>query len=106
MTIEHAVRRIDMVLDSSFEPSTAYPLRARLGRAVLAASKALSADLDFTEASELPYVINRLQAAAKHVMQPSEPFDDHWRGQWAEVLTDLRSLRSALEDIVADDLAK
>lgn len=92
-SIEHALRRIDKVLASDFDPETAYPLRARLGRATLSASRAAT-DLALSAAAR--NLINRLEAATKHIMQPSEPFDAHWREQWADVLNDLRALRSLL----------
>jgi hypothetical protein len=93
-SVDHALRRIDKVLASDFDPETAYPLRARLGRAALSASRVASTLPDLERAQ---FLVNRLDAAAKHVMQPSEPFDAHWREQWAEVLEDLRSLRELLQ---------
>ena len=93
-SVDQALRRIDKVLSSAFAPEVAYPLRARLGRATLSASK-VEATLIGSE--QLSFLVNRLQVAAKHVMQPSEPFDAHWREQWGDVLEDLRSLRALLE---------
>jgi hypothetical protein len=93
-SVDHALRRIDKVLASDFDPETAYPLRARLGRATLSASRAAS---DLAQSAAAWTLINRLDAATKHIMQPSEPFDAHWREQWAEVLDDLRALRSLLQ---------
>jgi hypothetical protein len=88
-----ALSRIDMVLESTFEPATAYPLRARLGRAVLAATTYFqSAKHDVPDSARI--VLDRLEASVTHVMQPSEPFDSSWRQQWAEILDDLRTLRS------------
>lgn len=99
-SIDQALRRIDKVLSSEFEPATAYPLRARLGRATLSASKVAAT---LTDSERVFSLVNRLQGAAKHVMQPSEPFDAHWREQWADVLGDLRALRSLLEQHRAGD---
>jgi hypothetical protein len=93
-SVDHALRRIDKVLASDFDPETAYPLRARLGRATLSASRVATTLIGSAQAQSL---INRLDAAAKHVMQPSEPFDSHWREQWVEVLDDLRALRTLLQ---------
>lgn len=93
-SVDHALRRIDRVLASDFHPETAYPLRARLGRATLSASRVARKLVDPAEARPL---IERLDAATKHVMQPSEPFDAHWKEQWAAVLGDLRALRALLQ---------
>lgn len=113
-SIQHALRRIDKVLESDFDPSSAYPLRARLGRAVLASTNSAEAIMkgragwvasrssaaadpaNTTAPDELATVLARLNSAAAHIMQPSEPFDSHWREQWAEVLNDLRHLRHLL----------
>jgi hypothetical protein len=97
--IDHALRRIDKVLDSHFDPATAYPLRARLGRAVLASSRALASTM--VPPPDVEAVLTRLQAAVSHVMQPSEPFDAHWRGQWGDVLDDLKLLRTVLISVSA-----
>lgn len=100
-SLGQAIRRIDKVLDSDFDPSTAYPLRARLGRAVLASSHVAAGISPRTKSGDLHSLLNRLDAAAKHIMQPSEPFDAHWREQWLEVLADLRSLRSQLSVVAS-----
>jgi hypothetical protein len=94
--VDHALRRIDKVLASGFEPETAYPLRARLGRATLSASRAAT---NLAEPAQALSLLDRLEAATKHIMQPSEPFDAHWREQWADVLDDLRTLRTLLQPL-------
>lgn len=99
-SIDHALRRIDRVLASDFAPESAYPLRARLGRATLSASRAATT---LAESAQARSLINRLEVATKHVMQPSEPFDAHWREQWAEVLQDLLALRALLSQPPANE---
>jgi hypothetical protein len=93
-----ALRRIDAVLDAQLSPDVAYPMRARLGRALLEVGKVLTEDgtqpvaLD-RAASE---ALSRLQSISMRIMQPSEPFDSQWRQQWADVILDLRTVRLAI----------
>ena len=95
-SVTRAVRRIDDVLGAELAPHMAYPLRARLGRAVMESIDCLnSGSCGNAEARE---ALARLASSSEHIMQPSEPFDAHWRAQWHGVLRDLVTVRRSLED--------
>jgi hypothetical protein len=90
------MRRIDDVLQSDLRPEIAYPLRARLGRAVLEIVRWRKSRNSSTRNSRIAEIVQRIEAASHHIMQPSEPFDSHWPQQWAEVLADLSQLRALI----------
>jgi hypothetical protein len=90
------MRRIDDVLQSDLRPEIAYPLRARLGRAVLEIVRWSKLRNSSSEDACIADIVRRIEAASYHIMQPSEPFDSHWPQQWAEVLADLNELRALI----------
>jgi hypothetical protein len=101
---ERAIRRIDAVLNADLAPDLAYPLRARLGRAVNEVAAALVlANASDTAESSVAAALRRLRASADRIMQPSEPFDALWRGQWSGVIEDLRLLRQVLSGFATRD---
>lgn len=94
-----ALRRIDDVLASDLSPEMAYPLRARLGRAVLEITRWFDqVHLGGTDSvdSSLANVVKSLAAISSHIMQPSEAFGAQWRGQWDRVIVLLRLVRDTL----------
>ena len=101
------LRRIDAVLQADLRPEVAYPMRARLGRALLEVGQWLS---DGGVAVTLPLdpsiweALARLQHTSEHIMQPSEPFDSQWRQQWADVVSDLHRVRIIIARAAADDI--
>jgi|SRR4051812_3152519 hypothetical protein len=90
------MRRIDDVLQSDLRPEIAYPLRARLGRAVLEIVRWSKSRNSCTSHDCIAEIVQRIEAASRHIMQPSEPFGSHWPQQWAEVLADLGELRALI----------
>jgi hypothetical protein len=96
---DRALRRIDAILAGDLRPETAYPLRARLGRAVLAAADWLHDErhlLDHATAARADALVQNLKSTSRRIMQPSEPFDSVWQDQWAEVLGTLTTLRAQI----------
>jgi hypothetical protein len=91
---ERALKRIDQVLEMQASPSSAYPIRARLGRAMHEVIRwAEGADRD------LPLDLTWLhgsRARAERIVQPSEPFDVRWQREWDAATDDLRIIRIAL----------
>ncbi|MEV4261647.1 hypothetical protein [Kribbella sp. NPDC049584] len=91
-----ALRRIDTILTADLRPEAAYPLRARLGRASLAAAEWLDEErrtLSAGDAAAIAAMIRTLKSTSRRIMQPSEPFDSVWQAQWHEVLELLTDLR-------------
>jgi hypothetical protein len=94
-----ALRRIDAILTAELRPEAAYPLRARLGRASLAAADWLDEErrtLSPDAAAAIAADISTLKSTSRRIMQPSEPFDSVWQAQWHEVLELLTVLRSRI----------
>lgn len=93
---DRAMRRIEQVLEMQVSPSSAYPIRARLGRA-------MHEVIRWAEASdeELPLELTWLQAVrgrAEWIVQPSEPFDVRWQREWDAALADLQIIYNALTE--------
>lgn len=84
---ERVLRRIEQVLELEASPEVAYPLRARLARAMNEAANYLRG-----EGCD-PRIVASLTQRAMRIMQPSEPFDGVWQGEWASATRDLRNLR-------------
>lgn len=93
--VARTIRRINDVLGSDLSPEVAYPLRARLGRAVMQIAK-ISKKYEIDNASELWDSLVFLEDTCRHIMQPSEPFDSHWPEQWESVVTELGKVRVIL----------
>jgi hypothetical protein len=89
---QRALRRIDQVLELDAHPDVAYPLRARLGRA-------LHEVLRWVEQSDDRSLdttwFRSVQARAERIIQPSEPFDKRWHAEWAEMMRNLRQIRTS-----------
>jgi hypothetical protein len=90
------LRRIDDVLQSDLRPDVAYPLRARLGRAVLEIVRMSTLHSSCANDGRAVQIALRIEASSHHIMQPSEPFDSHWPQQWAEVLANLIEFRALI----------
>jgi hypothetical protein len=87
---DRVVRRIDQVLEMRASPEVAYPLRARLARAMSEAAHLLRAENPHnTKASVLAQHANR-------IMQPSEPFDGVWQQEWSRAIEELQELRRSI----------
>lgn len=87
---DRVVRRIDQVLEMRATPEVAYPLRARLARAMNEAAQLLR--------GEDPQDTNALALAqhASRIMQPSEPFDGVWQQEWNRAIEELQDLRRSI----------
>lgn len=85
---ERVLRRIDQVLELEASPEVAYPLRARLGRALNEAAELLATSTFHAD------LARSLRARAGRIMQPSEPFDGVWQGEWSHAMEELRALRN------------
>lgn len=98
---KRALKRISQVLEMKANPSSAYPVRARLGRAMHEVIRwAQTADGD------LPLDYSWLQdarARAERIVQPSEPFDVRWQREWEAATADLQTIRIALTSMGARD---
>lgn len=101
------LRRIDAVLDSHLSPEQAYPMRARLGRALQEVENlAVEPIHSYREATRgWQEALRRLHATSEHIMQPSEPFDAQWRQQWIEVIADLSLVRRAISESSSSEIA-
>ena len=91
---ERALKRIGQVLEMQASPSSAYPIRARLGRAmheVIRWAEAADGDLPL----DFPW-LQAARARAERIVQPSEPFDVRWQREWDAATADLQTIRSAL----------
>ena len=91
---ERALKRIDQVLEMRASPSLAYPIRARLGRAmheVIRWAEGVDQDLPL----DLTWLLGA-RARAERIVQPSEPFDIRWQREWDAATDDLRTIRVAL----------
>jgi len=84
---DRVVRRIDQVLELRASPEVAYPLRARLARAMNEAAHLLGAD---DPRNNKALVLAQL---ATRIMQPSEPFDGVWQHEWSRAIEHLQGLR-------------
>lgn len=75
-------------------PSYAYPIRARLGRAMHEVIR-WAENTNQEPAINLAW-LRAAQARAERIVQPSEPFDIRWQREWAAATDDLVTIRRAL----------
>lgn len=87
---DRVVRRIDQVLEMRASPEVAYPLRARLARAMNEAAHLLRADGAHNHKASV------LAQHASRIMQPSEPFDGVWQQEWSRAIEELQELRRSI----------
>lgn len=87
---ERVVRRIDQVLEMRASPEVAYPLRARLARAMSEAAHLLRTEDPHNDRASL------LAQHANRIMQPSEPFDGVWQQEWSRAIEELQELRGII----------
>lgn len=90
---ELVVRRIDQVLEMRASPEVAYPLRARLARAMTEAAKFLRSVDPHSDIS------TALAQRASRIMQPSEPFDGVWQHEWSRAVEELQDLRHRIASV-------
>lgn len=87
---DRVVRRIDQVLEMRASPDVAYPLRARLARAMSEAAHLLQAEDPHNPKASV------LALHASRIMQPSEPFDGVWQQEWSRAIEELQELRRSI----------
>lgn len=87
---ERVIRRIDQVLELEASPEVAYPLRARLARAMTETAKLLRSVDPHNDSS------SALAQRASRIMQPSEPFDGVWQQEWSRAVEELQELRRSI----------
>ena len=87
---DRVVRRIDQVLEMRASPEVAYPLRARLARAMSEAAHLLRAEEPHNNKA------SALAQLASRIMQPSEPFDGAWQQEWSRAIEELLELRRSI----------
>lgn len=109
---KRCLRLLDQVHDAARRPESAYALRSRIGRLLLAclrlAARSAGArepvlptrfELDDgapQEAIQLVEECNRLLDLSATLVQPSEPLDERWTAGWERLEVRLRCLEAAL----------
>ena len=117
-TLGDCLHLIAAAQSSAADPESAYALRARLKRCLLAAGQMVAArigarpplmpddlsciPLDDASSAEALRVCMSLLAKARMLCQPSEALDSRWRSGCAEVQHELDSLERTLRGLQAD----
>ena len=117
-TLRDCLHLIAVAKSSTADPESAYALRARLKRSLLAVGQLVSARIgvraplmpddvarvpsgDASSAEALRICVSLL-AKTRKLCQPSEALDSRWRSGCAEVQLELDSLERALRALQAD----
>lgn len=106
---------IESIRASAADPESAYALRTRLGRTILAAGHiaakraglslpSVPSDIvGLTSQDQLSQEIllscNRLASLSSALCQPSEALDSRWKRGWSRLLPELRTLELALLEL-------
>ena len=117
-TLRDCVHLIAAAKSSAADPESAYALRARLKRSLLAAGQLVAARLGVraplmpddvarvpsgdASAAEALRICVSLLAKARLLCQPSEALDSRWRSGCVEVQHELDSLERTLRTMQAD----
>ncbi len=114
---QECLKLIQQVRAASLDPPSAYLVRSRLKRSLLACSKLAAAHAGLPERSmpglipkpsgcspEVGHVIelcNLINGSAEHLCQPSEALDQRWARGWDRLLDDLSQLSEAVKELEA-----
>ncbi len=118
-TRAECLRLVQMVREAGDDPESAYLVRTRLRRALLASARFASLASEFSvpalpgdysiprdaspAAAKVIHLCSQIHARTLRLCQPSEAFDARWKRDWGKHLMDLKRLEEAVSTM--DDYA-